>query len=167
MSESGRSDEGEVAHLHERPGNVDTPGPEPGPALPLVVAATASRERSGWRSFEHDYIGRVRWEFYHPVPQNFLERKTQRFDMALNCAAAGRPSSPPGAGTPGCSISHDPAAPRPLRGGRTVDRIALPAHCLVVQLEPAPSRPGASRDGPGVYAGRSVLRLLDDGADAV
>lgn len=86
---------------------VDAVGP--GEALPLVACATPFPGPNGWRWFERDYAGRVRWEFFHPTPGNALERRIARPDLALirSCWRAAREARDGGAKL---LITHDPGS---------------------------------------------------------
>jgi glycosyltransferase involved in cell wall biosynthesis len=50
--------------------------------LPLAVCYSGMRHPGGWRWFERHYAGRVRWEFFHAVPANLLERRVTRPNLA-------------------------------------------------------------------------------------
>lgn len=77
--------------------------------MPMVVCATKFRDPSGWRWFESHYAGRLRWEFFHSVPANLLERRVTRPDLALtrSCWEAVRAARRNGAKM---LITHDPHA---------------------------------------------------------
>jgi hypothetical protein len=78
-------------------------------APPLVVNVAPLREANGWRWFESDYVGRVRWEFFDSIPRNALERAVRRPDLALSrsCGEAVLAARRGGAKL---LISHDPRA---------------------------------------------------------
>ena len=57
--------------------------------LPLIVNVTASGlGASGqWRWFERHFPGRLRWEFWGSVPENWLERRIKHPNLALTRAS--------------------------------------------------------------------------------
>jgi glycosyltransferase involved in cell wall biosynthesis len=63
----------------------------------------------GWRWFEPRYLGRVQWEFFNPIPRNWLERRVRRLNPALtrSCWQAVRAARRGGAKL---LISHGPSA---------------------------------------------------------
>jgi glycosyltransferase involved in cell wall biosynthesis len=105
MFELGRTNGAEVAYPSEASASVATPGSSS--ALPLVVCVTMFRDATKWRWFEPYYAGRVRWEFFHSTPRNWLERRIDRPDLAMtrSCWQAVRAAQRGGAKL---LITHDP-----------------------------------------------------------
>jgi glycosyltransferase involved in cell wall biosynthesis len=105
MIELGRNDEVEIARPSERTATASALGSCR--ALPLVVCATPFLQPGKWRWYEPHYADRVRWEFFHPIPGNRLERSIVRPDLALmrSCWHAVRAARRGGAKL---LITHDP-----------------------------------------------------------
>jgi glycosyltransferase involved in cell wall biosynthesis len=125
MSEPKLTDEVGVAATREAPA---ADGGGPARELPRVVCATPFKGEIGWRWFERDYAGRVRFEFFHPSPRNPLERRITRPDLALarSCWQAVREAR---RARVGLLISHDPratvrCAAYLAMGGRRVPHVA-------------------------------------------